>query len=201
MFLSRWLLKLPSLKLEFLLPLPLLLIAFGLGGELLTNQILSRSFNSPDKLQADNSPIDMQLSINALVSETEIEKEQDFTHVEVMMTNSVLKKLEFELPTTELSRVKTMLAEELGVSPKVENFQAGTQIKVQTSVDVLGIVAEIVKKQGFTIVKVETANSVLRRLEFELPVTELSMIKAAIAQELRLSPENVEMLVSYRLNN
>lgn len=94
MSLSRWLLKLPSLKLEFLLPLPLLLIAFGLGGESLTNQILSRSYNSLDKLQADNSPIDMQLSIDALVSKAEIESEQEFTHVEVMMANSVLKKLE-----------------------------------------------------------------------------------------------------------
>jgi len=52
-----------SLRLKFWLPLPLLLIA-GLGGETLTNQLLSRSYGTVDKLQADQ-PMEMQLAVNA----------------------------------------------------------------------------------------------------------------------------------------
>lgn len=195
---SRWLIRLHSLRLQFWLPLPLLLIAFGLGGGPLTNQLLSRSYGTVDKLEADQ-PMKMQLAVNALVIEAEIEKEQDITKIELKTADSLLKKLEFELPVTKLSMVKAMIAQELGLSPKVENLQAGTKIKVQLSANVQGIIAEIEKEQRFTKVSVKTANSVLKKLEFELPVTELSMIKAMIAQQLGLSPENVRMLVSYRI--
>lgn len=200
MYLSRWLLKLYSLRLEFWLPLPLLLIAFGLGGEPLTNQLLSRSYGTLDKLQADQQ-MEMQLSVNALVIEAEIENEQEFTKVSVKTANSVLKKLEFEFPVTKLSMVEAMIAQELGLSPEVKNLQAGTKIDVQLSANVQGIIAEIEKEQGFTKLEVKTTSSVLKKLEFEFPVTELSMIKALIAQDLGLSPENVMMLVSYRIKN
>lgn len=199
MSLSRLLLKLPSLKLKFLLPFPLLLIAFGLCGEVLTNQVLSRSYEALDKLQADLKT-EVQLATNVLVVEVEIEKEQELTKVEVKTTNSVLKQLEFELPVTDLSMVKAVIAQELGLSHKVD-LQAGTQMKVQLAVNVLGILAEVEKEQGLTKVEVKTTNSVLKQLEFKLPVTELSMVKAAIAQELGLSPENAGMLVSYRVKN
>lgn len=200
MYLSRWLLKLYSLRLEFWLPLPLLLIAFGLGGEPLTNQLLSRSYGTLDKLQADQQ-MEMQLSVNALVIEAEIENEQEFTKVSVKTANSVLKKLEFEFPVTRLSMVEAMIAQELGLSPEVKNLQSGTKIDVQLSANVQGIIAEIEKEQGFTKLEVKTTSSVLKKLEFEFPGTEVSMIKALIAQELGLSPENVMMLVSYRIKN
>lgn len=200
MYLSPWLLKLHSLRLKFWLPLPLLLIAFGLGGEPLTNQLLSCSYGTVDKLQADQ-PMEMQLAVNALVIEAEIEQEQEFTQVEIKTANSVLKKLEFEFPITELSMVEAMITQKLGLSSKVEKLQAGTKIKVQLSANLQGIIAEIEKEQGFTKVEVKTASSVLKNLEFKLPSTELSMIKAMIAQELGLSPENVRMLVSYRIKN
>jgi hypothetical protein len=188
------------LRLKFWLPLPLLLIAFGLGGEPLTNQLLSCSYGTVDKLQADQ-PMEMQLAVNALVIEAEIEQEQEFTQVEIKTANSVLKKLEFEFPITELSMVEAMITQKLGLSSKVEKLQAGTKIKVQLSANLQGIIAEIEKEQGFTKVEVKTASSVLKNLEFKLPSTELSMIKAMIAQELGLSPENVRMLVSYRIKN
>lgn len=200
MYLSRWLLRLHSLRLKFWLPLPLLLIAFGLGGEPLTNQLLNRSYVAVDKLQAAQT-IKIQPSLNALVIATEIEKEQEFTQVEIETANSVLKKLEFELPVTSLNMVKALIAQELGLSPEVENLQAGTKIEVQLSVTVQGLIAEIEKEQGFTKVSVKTANSVLKKLEFELPVTEISMVKAMIAQELGMSRENVRMLVSFRVKN
>ncbi|WP_414585744.1 hypothetical protein [Scytonema sp. PCC 10023] len=201
MSLSRWLLKLQSFKLEFLLPVPLLLIAFGLGGEPLTNLLLSRYYGTVDKLQADTHTLTMQLVANVRVIKAEIEKERDFTIVELKTANSVLKKLEFKFPATELSSIKGMIAEELGVSAEVETLQPNTQMQVQLAVKALGILAEIDKEQGFTKVEVNTADSVLKKLEFEFPVTELSSVKAMIVQELGLSPENATMLVSYRLKS
>ncbi|MEI2579516.1 hypothetical protein [Scytonema sp. PRP1] len=201
MSLSRWLLKLQSFKLEFLLPVPLLLIAFGLGGEPLTNLLLSRYYGTVDKLQADTHTLTMQLVTNVRVIKAEIEKERDSTIVELKTANSVLKKLEFKFPATELSSIKGMIAEELGVSAEVETLQPNTQMQVQLAVKALGILAEIDKEQGFTKVEVNTADSVLKKLEFEFPVTELSSVKAMIVQELGLSPENATMLVSYRLKS
>jgi len=201
MSLSRWLLKLQSFKLEFLLPVPLLLIAFGLGGEPLTNLLLSRYYGTVDKLQADTHTLTMQLAANVRVIKAEIEKERDFTIVELKTANSVLKKLEFKFPATELSSIKGMIAEELGVSAEVETLQPNTQMQVQLAVKALGILAEIDKEQGFTKVEVNTADSVLKKLEFEFPVTELSSVKAMIVQELGLSVENATMLVSYRLKS
>ena len=201
MSLSRWFLKLQSFKLEFLLPVPLLLIAFGVGGEPLTNLLLSRYYGTVDKLQADTHTLTMQLLVNVRVIKAEIEKERGFTIVELNTANSVLKKLEFKFPVTELSSIKAMIAEELGVSAEVETLQPNTQMQVQLAVKALGILAEIDKEQGFTKVEVNTADSVLKKLEFEFPVTELSSVKAMIVQELGLSPENATMLVSYRLKS
>lgn len=201
MSLSRWLLKLQSFKLEFLLPVPLLLIAFGLGGEPLTNLLLSRYYGTVDKLQADTHTLTMQLAVNVRVIKAEIENERDHTIVELNTANSILKKLEFKFPVAELSFIKAMIAEELGVSAEVETLQPNTQMQVQLAVKALGILAEIDKEQGFTKVEVNTADSVLKKLEFEFPVTELSSVKAMIVQELGLSPENATMLVSYRLKN
>jgi hypothetical protein len=201
MSLSRWFLKLQSFKLEFLLPVPLLLIAFGVGGEPLTNLLLSRYYGTVDKLQADTHTLTMQLLVNVRVIKAEIEKERGFTIVELNTANSVLKKLEFKFPVTELSSIKAMIAEELGVSAEVETLQPNTQMQVQLAVKALEILAEIDKEQGFTKVEVNTADSVLKKLEFEFPVTELSSVKAMIVQELGLSPENATMLVSYRLKS
>ena len=201
MSLSRWLLKLQSFKLEFLLPVPLLLIAFGLGGEPLTNLLLSRYYGTVDKLQADTHTLTMQLLVNVRVIKAEIENERNYTIVELNTANSILKKLEFKFPVAELSFINAMIAEELGVSAEVETLEPNTQMQVQLAVKALGILAEIDKEQGFTKVEVNTADSVLKKLEFEFPVTELSSVKAMIVQELGLSPENATMLVSYRVKS
>ncbi|WP_258001517.1 hypothetical protein [Fischerella thermalis] len=138
---------------------------------------------------------------NVLVTEVEIEKEQEFTEVELQTANSVLKKLIFKVPATELNSLKTIIAQEMGVSGEVNTLQADRQIQMKSAVQVLGILAEIEKKRGFTKVEVNTANSILKKLEFEFPVTELNSVKAMITQELGLSREDARMFVSYRIKN
>ncbi|WP_414579400.1 hypothetical protein [Anabaena sp. CCY 9402-a] len=201
MFLPYLLEKLHSLKIEYLLPLPLILIAFGLGGESLTNILLSRSYHTLDKLQADTQTLRIRLAANVLLTEIKIEKEQSFTEFKFMVANSVLKKLTFKIPVTELSKVKAMIAEELGLSGEIASLQPNTQMQLRSTFQVLGILAEIEKERGLTKVEVNITNSILKKLEFEFPVTELSNVKAMIVQELGLSRENVRILVSYRVKN
>ncbi|MBW4456249.1 MAG: hypothetical protein KME55_28085 [Nostoc indistinguendum CM1-VF10] len=201
MSLSYLLEKLHYLKLEYLLPFPLLLIAFGVGGESLTNLLLSRSYPTVEKLQSNIETVKIRLAANVVITAAEIEKEQDFTEVELSVENSVLKKLTFKVPAIELSKVKAMITQELGLSNEITTLQTNTKMQVRSTVQVLGILAEIQKKPGFTKVEVNTANSILKSLEFEFPVTELSEIKAMMIQELGLSRENARMLVSYRIKN
>ncbi len=199
MFLSRWLLKSSSWRLSFLLLLPLLLIAFGLSGEHLTNQILSRSYVALDKLQAENPHPQVRLNVAGVISQLEIEQDRDLTQVEVHTTNSVVKKLEFELPSAQLSTVKAILAQKLGLS--AQEMQVGRQLNKQLEFNVQGILAEIETERGYTQVEITTTNSVLKKMELTLPITELSAVKTAIAKELGLSPTDARMLVSYRIKN
>ncbi|MBD1908382.1 hypothetical protein NDI37_04045 [Funiculus sociatus GB2-A5] len=111
----RWLQKLHSLGLEFWLSLPLLGIAFWVGGGILTDKVLSRPYRTVDKLQADTQ-LEVQLSVTVLVIKAEIKKSEGFTRVQVKTTDSALKKLEFEFPVTDLSGVEAMIAQELKLS-------------------------------------------------------------------------------------
>jgi len=199
MFLSRWLLKSPSLRLSFLLPLPLLLVAFGVSGEYLTNQVLSRSYVALDKLQAENPHPQAQLDIEAVITKLEIEQEQESTQVELYTTNSVIKNLEFELAIANSNTVKAMLAQKLGLSAK--EMQVGTQLSTQLRFNVQGILAEIKKQQGFTKVEIKTTNSALKKAELTFPTTQLSQVEIAISQELGLSREEARRLVSYRIDD
>lgn len=78
-------------------------------------------------------------------------------------------------------------------------LQTKEPLPVQIDFNVLAIEAEIKPEEGFTKVEVETTNSAIKELKFEFPVTELSQAEAAIAQELKLSPEKVRGLIRYRI--
>ncbi len=78
-------------------------------------------------------------------------------------------------------------------------LKANTQLEGQSSKTVLSIKVEIHTRQGYSKVRVKTANSALKELEFEFPLTEYSQLEAAIGQELGLSPEQVRTLVRYQI--
>lgn len=197
----HWLPKLHLSTLKLLLPLPLFLIGFGMTGEFLTNQLLSRSYNTVDKLLTDKQTVKTQLAVNALVTAVEVEKEQNYTTVEFKTAKSVLKKIQFEIPATELDAVKAIIATEMGQTESAEVLQTGKMMQVRSAFKVLGILAEIEKKRGITVVKINTANSILKSLEFEFPVTNLRAIKTTLIQQLGLSREDVSRFVSYRIKN
>jgi len=116
----RWRQILHSLGLEFWLPLPLLGFAFWVGGGIATEQLLSRPYSIKAQLKA-NTQLQVRFSVTVLVIKADIEKSQGFTSVEVKTTDSVLKKLEFQFPVTQVSLVEASIAQELGLS--VENVR------------------------------------------------------------------------------
>lgn len=79
-------------------------------------------------------------------------------------------------------------------------LEANTQLSGQPSKVLLAIKVEIRENQGFSKVRVKTANSALKELEFEFPMTEVSQIETAISQELGLPPQQIKQLVRYHID-
>jgi hypothetical protein len=198
---SPWLPKLHPFKLALLLPLPLLLIAFALGGESLTNQLLTHSSSKTSNLQADTHTVKARFTGNVLISAIDIKKESDYVNLELTTANSILKKLKFEVPTTELTVATGIIIQELGQAKQIKTLQSGTQIQLQSTVKVLGILATVKNEKSVTKVEVNTSDSVLKQLEFEFIVTDINTIKATLIQELGMSSEEISKLVSYRVQN
>jgi hypothetical protein len=116
MSLPHWLKTLRSLWLEFWLPLPVLGILFWLGGNMVTNQVLSRPYTTVSKLQADTQQ-EVKLFVTVLLIKAEIDKNEGLTRVTVKTTDPELKKLEFEFLVTEASQVEALIAQKLGLYP------------------------------------------------------------------------------------
>ncbi len=115
--------------------------------------------------------------------------------------------LEFWLPLPLLGvgfwLTGSLLTEQVLSRPysTVNTLQANAQRKVQLSVTVLVITAEIDKSEGVTKVELKTAESTLKTLEFEFPVTEFNQVETNIAQELGLSRAEVRKLVRYQVKD
>ncbi|MDZ8032824.1 MAG: hypothetical protein V7K53_29490 [Nostoc sp.] len=75
------------------------------------------------------------------------------------------------------------------------------QIQFSVSLAVMSIEAVIQRKQKLTEVKVYTADSLLKEMEFEFPVTEFAQVDAAIAQALGLPITAIKQLIRYRIEN
>lgn len=85
---------------------------------------------------------------------------------------------------------------------RTENkLQADTQLEIRFAVSVARIKANVDREEGITHVEVWTTDSVLKKLEFEFPVTEFNQLESTIAQEIGLSPEDVRKLARYQVVN
>ncbi len=112
---SRWLRKASSLNLDFWLLLPLLGFAFWIGGELISDRVLSRPYGVVAQLEAEQST-KIELSFTVQVIQVVIDKNRGLTQVEVKTNDSELKQLKFEFPITEFEQVETKIGKELGLS-------------------------------------------------------------------------------------
>ncbi|MGI0483891.1 hypothetical protein ACN4EK_00565 [Pantanalinema rosaneae CENA516] len=83
----------------------------------------------------------------------------------------------------------------------IHTLQTETQLDVKLSVTILAINAKIDRKRDVTTILIKTADSTLKKLEYEFPTTQTSQVEAALAQELRMSPDTVRKIVSYRIKD
>ncbi|WP_414579560.1 hypothetical protein [Anabaena sp. CCY 9402-a] len=75
---------------------------------------------------------------------------------------------------------------------------ANNQVKINLSVAVLAIKAEIKQQGGFTKVSIKTTDSAIKNLELELPTTDIAAIEAGITQELGLDLTTVKRITRYQ---
>jgi hypothetical protein len=126
--LSRWLQKASSLNLDFWLLLPLLGFTFWIGGELISNQVLSRPYGVVAQLEAEQST-KIELSFTVQVIQVLIDQNRGLTQVEVKTNDSELKRLKFEFPITKFEQVEKKIGKELGLSKQDVQRLARYQIK------------------------------------------------------------------------
>lgn len=100
---------------EFWLPLPCVAAGFWFVCSLLAAQELSRSYSTKNKLQSDTQ-VEAKVSVNVLLINATINRTKGVTQVEVETAEPILKRLELELPTIEVERIETAIAQELGLS-------------------------------------------------------------------------------------
>jgi hypothetical protein len=182
----------------FLLPLLLVGIMFWVTGDLVTKQLLSLSYRTLDKLQADTLP-QAQIKLNLTIVATEIEKEEKFTQVEIKTANSLIKKLEFEFPNSNSDFQELAIAQKLGLYPKIKKLEPNTQLQIELPITLKVIKAELQKEQGNSFVEIRTANEPLRMLEIVLPSAEVNIVEEMIAQLTNLPLEEVRKLIRYQV--
>lgn len=100
---------------EFWLPLPFVAIAFWFGTNILMAQELRQPQPTEMKLQADTQ-LKATVSINILLINAIINRQQGVTQVEVETTEPILKRLELELPMTNTNQIEAAIAQELQLS-------------------------------------------------------------------------------------
>jgi hypothetical protein len=181
------------------LPLILLGITFWFGGELVTKQLLSRPYRALDKLQADLQ-LTIQLNLNATILVREIEQEQEFTLVELKTIHSELKTLQFELPNIPSNPQESVLIQQLGIFSPSKKLKENTQLRVPLPVTLEVIKVEIDHRQELSRVVVMASNSLVTKLEFEFPVTDINVVEAMIGKTIGISPQNIRKLVRYQIS-
>lgn len=80
----------------------------------MTAQVLSRPYNSVNRLAADTQ-LDVKLSVTILAMNAEVNRKQGVTTIFVKTTDSSLKRLEYEFAGVQASQVEPAIAEDLGL--------------------------------------------------------------------------------------
>jgi hypothetical protein len=113
---------------EFWLPLPLIAGFIWFTGNWITPQVLSRSYDSVNKLQA-GTQLKTKLSLTILTMNAEIDRRRGVTTLVVKTTEPTLTRLEYEFPFTQASRVEAAIAQELAMPLAHVRKSIGYRIK------------------------------------------------------------------------
>lgn len=183
---------------NLLLILSLLLVGFVFwaGGDLVTQQLLSLSYRTPDKLQADTLP-QVLLTLNFKVINWQIKPEDKSTQVVIKTSNSLLKSLELEIPNSQDTEIA--IAQQLGLSSQARKLAVNQQFNREFRLNLIAIKAAVIQEQGLSYVDVITANNSVTKLHFVLPTADVKSLEVKIAQLLNLSREDVRKLISYQV--
>jgi len=84
-------------------------------GNSIAVQVLSRPYQSVNKLQADTQ-LDMKLSVTILSMTAKIDRSRGSTTIAVKTSDSTLRKLEYEFSATEVNQIERAIAQELEMS-------------------------------------------------------------------------------------
>ncbi|MBD2204821.1 hypothetical protein H6G33_13400 [Calothrix sp. FACHB-1219] len=180
----------------FLLSFLLIGFVFWAGGDLVTQQLLSLSYRTPDKLQADTLP-QVLLTLNFKVINLQIKPEDKSTKVIIKTSNSLLKSLELEIPNSQDTEIA--IAQQLGLSSQVKKIAVNQRLNMEFRLNLIAIKAAVIQEQGFSYVDVITANNSVTKLHFVLPTADVKSLEVKIAQLLNLSREDVRKLISYQV--
>jgi len=85
-----------------------------------------------------------------------------------------------------------------------DKLQSDAHLDIHMTLDVTRIEAIIDQSDPsaqVAQVEVQTAESALKKLEFEFPIAEISEVEEAIAQTLEISPQDVRNLIRYEIVN
>lgn len=82
----------------------------------------------------------------------------------------------------------------------VTQLEANTYPKTQLSLllDISAIQAKVDRRTNLTEVTLTVTHPTLEEMEFKLPLSDVTQIEMALAQELGLSQESVRQLIRYR---
>ncbi|MBD2561162.1 MULTISPECIES: hypothetical protein [Nostoc] len=103
-----------SLGFVFWLSLPLIGLVFWLGSGFVGDRILSHSNLTKKYLIADTQSA-RQIMKRIVAIKVEILPEEGISRVNVKTNNSVLTRIVFEFPITDISQLETALSQELGL--------------------------------------------------------------------------------------
>jgi hypothetical protein len=84
-------------------------------------------------------------------------------------------------------------------SHRDSHLKVEAQSAKQRPKSIIFIKAQIYKNSGVSKVEVKTVSKALKELRFEFPVTENSLVEAAIAKELGLPTEEIRNLMHYQI--
>ena len=105
-------------QLRIWLILPLVGAVVWLSAGLLSQQVLSYSYETSAQLQSEQPQVELSWQeVTVIAIEAAIDRREGVTEVKVRTAHPVLKELELDLPVIEFAEIETALATELRLPP------------------------------------------------------------------------------------